>query len=125
MLPVHNFNGPLLHHGWFYIYLLKQKCLKYSHILLFQVSLSFNTIQDNAVSFFDFPELARNCTVPFLENIRFTHGLVMIFTKAVQFLLYHPTSKDFDRQSGFSLLRKMVVIIDDSITMGSDRGNIS
>lgn len=49
----------------------------------------------------------------------------MIFTKAVQFLLCHPTSKDFDRQSGFSLLRKMVVILDDSITMGSDRGNIS
>lgn len=49
----------------------------------------------------------------------------MIFTKAIQFLLYHPTSKDFDRQSGFSLLRKMVVISGDSRTMGSDRGNIS
>ena len=77
------------------------------------------------MSFFDFPALAGNYTVPFLENIRFTHGLAMIFTKAIQFLLYHPTSKDFDRQSGFSLLRKMVVISGDSRTMGSDRGNIS
>lgn len=66
----------------------------------FSKYLPCNTTQDNTVIFFDFPALVRN--IPFLENIRFTHGLVIIFTKATQFLLYHPTSEDVDRQRGFS-----------------------